>query len=387
MHITSTNRLLRGTMTITTSKRNPKAPRQIPRIAEPALRCQGWEEVTKGLSLEQQAIEARRCLNCKDPKCVDACPLHIDIRTYISKLVDGDFAGALETICERNQFPDICGRGCQHELYCEKACLLGKKLAPVAIGSLERFVADLELPSNRKLQAHRHGRRVALVGSGPASMIAAHDLVKKGYRVSIFEALHELGGVLAYGIPPFRLPREVLSRQIERLSEMGVEFRTNIIVGKTISLQDLFDSGYAAIFVGTGAGLPHMMNIEGENLVGVYTANEFLTRLNLMRAYEFPASPTPVRVGRRTVIMGGGNSAMDAARWARRLGSETTILFRRSRAELRARLEEVAHAEEEGVRFELLAAPIRLIGDETGAVREIECIRMRLGELDASGRP
>ena len=356
-------------------KRNPKEPRQVPPVAPAEIRCGAWEEVTGGFSLEQARIEASRCLNCRDPKCVAACPLHIDIKTYISKLMEDDFAGALETVAERNPFPDICGRVCQHEFYCEKACLLGTKLAPVAIGSLERFVADFEPPFAER-PPERKGSRIALVGSGPACLIAAHDLAIKGYRVTIFEALHELGGVLAYGIPPFRLPREVLQRQIDKLRAVGVEFQTNVIVGKSISLKELFDNGHAAVFVGTGAGLPHMMKIEGENLIGVYTANEFLTRLNLMRAYEFPQSPTPVRVGRNTVVVGGGNSAMDAARWARRLGSETTILFRRGRSELRARFEEIEHAEDEGVHFEFLAAPVRLIGDEAGAVREMECIRM-----------
>ena len=373
-------------MPTVTRKRDPKAPRQSPPIAPAEVRCGAWEEVTGGFTLEQARIEAARCLHCRDPKCVDACPLHIDIKTYISKLMDDDAAGALETVSEQNPFPDICGRVCQHELYCEKACLLGTKLAPVAIGALERFVAGFGPPPN-DTPPELKGPRVALVGSGPACLIAAHDLAQKGYRVTIFEALHELGGVLAYGIPPFRLPREVLQSQIDKLRGVGVEFRTNVIVGKSISLQELFDGGYAAVFVGTGAGLPHMMKIEGENLIGVYTANEFLTRLNLMRAYEFPRSPTPVRVGRSSVVVGGGNSAMDAARWARRLGSETTILFRRGRAEMRARLEEIEHAEEEGVRFEFLAAPLRLLGDDAGVVREMECIRMRLGEPDESGRP
>jgi glutamate synthase (NADPH/NADH) small chain len=375
------------TMLNVNQKRNPKAPRQIPTLATPENRCSGWEEVTHSFSLEQASIEARRCMNCMDPKCVQACPIHVDVKTYIARIINGDFEGALESLDEQNPFPGICGRVCQHELYCEKACLLGKKLEPVAIGSLERFVADLESSMDNKTPVHPRGPKVALVGSGPASMIAAHDLAKKGYRVTIFEALHELGGVLAYGIPPFRLPREVLQQQIEKLRREGVEFQKNVIIGKTITLQELFDNGYSAVFVGTGAGLPHMMNIEGENLIGVYTANEFLTRLNLMRACEFPQTPTPVCVGKRTVIVGGGNSAVDAARWARRLESETTIVFRRGQAELRARQEEIEHAEEEGVRFEFLAEPVRLIGDEAGAVREIECIRMRLGERDASGRP
>jgi glutamate synthase (NADPH/NADH) small chain len=356
----------------------------------PAVRLQSCEEVALPFSPEQARLEASRCLDCKDPKCVEACPLHIDIKTWMARLVAGDFEGALQNVLESNPFPGICGRVCQSELYCEKACLLGKKLPPVAIGELERFLAD-----TRSRYAKESGQpavnpakpRVALVGSGPASLTAAYDLARKGYRVTVFEALHELGGVLAYGIPPFRLPREIVREEIARLERLNVEFSKNVVVGRTSTIQDLFQEGYAAVFLGTGAGLPHLLNVPGENLIGVYTANEFLTRLNLMRANEFPNSDTPVLVGPRTVVVGGGNSAMDAARWARRLGSETTILFRRGRAELRARREEIQHAEAEGVRFEFLAAPIRLLGDEKGKVREIECLRMRLADPDESGRP
>jgi glutamate synthase (NADPH/NADH) small chain len=277
-------------------------------------------------------------------------------------------------------------------LFCEKACLLGNpktKLEPVAIGSLERFLADWARENGARgfpPSEPANGMKVALVGSGPASLIAAFDLVRRGYRVTVFEALHQLGGVLAYGIPPFRLPREIINEELDRLRALGVEFRTNFIVGSTQTLDDLFAEGFAAVFVGTGAGLPHLMGIPGENLVGVYTANEFLTRINLMRAYEFPKADTPVKVGTRTMVVGGGNSAMDAARWAKRLGSESIILFRRGRIELKARLEEIEHAEEEGVKFEFLAAPVRLFGDENGILKEVECIRMELGEVDESGR-
>jgi glutamate synthase (NADPH/NADH) small chain len=370
-------------------KRNPKAPRQELPLLDLNKRVTTPEEVSLGFQIEQALIEARRCLDCKDPKCIDACPLHIDIKSFIARMVDGDFAAAFEVLSEHTPFPGICGRVCQKELFCEKACLLGKKLPPVAIGSLERFVADYHLSSGdaEKIPEAPRGPKVALVGSGPASLIAAFDLVRHGYRVTIFEALHELGGVLAYGIPPFRLPREVLKREIERLRDIGVEFQTDFIVGKTATLDELFEEGYEAVFAGTGAGLPNLMNIPGENLIGVYTANEFLTRINLMHAYEFPSVDTPVLVGKRTVVIGGGNSAMDAARWARRLGSEVTILFRRGRAELRARIEEIAHAEEEGVRFEFLGAPLALYGDDKGFVKEMECIRMELGPVDDSGRP
>ncbi len=370
-------------------KRNPKAPRQVLPVLEPEVRATTCEEVALGFAEEQVRIEALRCLNCVDPKCIGACPLHIDIKGFIALMVDGNYAGAYDKIMEQSAFPGICGRVCQHELFCEKACLLGKKLSPVAIGSLERFAADFNRQSHNGQPApaaRPNGPRIALVGSGPASLTTAYDLVRKGYRVTVFEALHELGGVLAYGIPPFRLPREIIREEVSRLQSLGVEFHTDFIVGKTSSLEELFAQGYEAVFVGTGAGLPHFMNIPGENLIGVYTANEFLTRLNLMNAYD-PNSDTPVRIGGRTVVIGGGNSAMDAARWAKRMGSETTILFRRGRAELKARLEETEHAGEEGIKFEFLAAPVAILGDDKGMVREIECIRMKLGEPDESGRP
>ena len=382
-------------------KPNPKAPRQDVLLLEPDVRLEGCYEVALGFTPEQVKVEVLRCLQCKDPKCIDACPLHIDIKAMILALGDGDIDAAFDKISEQSPFPGICGRVCQHELFCEKECLMGKKLEPVAIGSLERYIADQHRAHPHRTEtgtenaeaagpcnvAPATGPRVALVGSGPASLITAFDLVRKGYQVTVFEALHRLGGVLAYGIPNFRLPREILNEEIERLRHMGVEFHTDFIVGKTARLDELFEAGYAAVFLGTGAGLPHLMGIPGENLTGVYTANEFLTRINLMEAYRFPEADTPVRVGKRTVVVGGGNSAMDAARWARRFGSETTILFRRGRAELRARVEEIGHAEEEGVHLEFLAAPTRLFGDAQGNVSEMECIRMTLGEPDESGRP
>lgn len=371
---------------------NPKAPRQMLPVRAPEERVQGAAEVSLGFSLEQVRVEALRCLQCKDPVCVGACPLHIDIKSFIGLMAQGEFEAAYQKISEESPFPGICGRVCQHELFCEKSCLLGKKLAPVAIGSLERFAADqhIQTPATELSESALRvptGPRVALIGSGPASLIAAYDLVRNGYRVTVFEALHQLGGVLAYGIPNFRLPREIIRGEIDRLAAMGVEFRKDVIVGKTYTVDELFAEGFEAVFLGTGAGLPHLMNIPGENLVGVYTANEFLTRLNLMEAFRFPETDTPVHIGKHTVVVGGGNSAMDAARWARRMGSETTIMFRRGRPELRARLEEIEHAEEEGVRFEFLSAPVRLLGDEKGTVREMECIRMKLGAPDSSGRP
>lgn len=369
-------------------KRTPKAPRQALPLLEPTRRAGSSEEVALGFTAEQARAEALRCLNCKDAKCVQACPLHIDIKAFIYRMYVGDFPGAFEKISEQSPFPGVCGRVCQHELFCEDACLLGTKLDPVAIGSLERFAADYMRHARREEPESLKptGPKIALIGSGPASLIAAFDLVRRNYRVTVFEALHELGGVLAYGIPPFRLPRDILRAEIARLERMGVEFQSDVIVGRTVTVEELFEEGYEAIFVGTGAGLPHLMNIPGENLIGVYTANEFLTRINLMHAWDSSAD-TPVRVGERTVVIGGGNSAMDAARWAKRLGSETTILFRRGRAELRARLEEIEHAEEECIQFEFLAAPVALYGDQNGHVKEMECIRMRLGQADSSGRP
>ena len=370
-------------------KPNPKAPRQTLPLLAPEERLRGPAEVALGFSLAQVQVEALRCLQCKNPVCVEACPLHINVKAFIGLMAQGNFAGAFDRISEESPFPGICGRVCQHELYCERACLMGKKLEPVAIGSLERFAADYHRQTAAGPPPHLalNGPRVALVGSGPASLIAAYDLVRHGYRVTIFEALHGLGGVLAYGIPNFRLPREIIRDEVNRLRSMGVEFRTDFIVGKTCTVDELFAEGFQAIFLGTGAGLPHLMNIPGENLIGVYTANEYLTRLNLMEAFRFPESDTPIRIGKRVVVVGGGNSAMDAARWSRRMGAETTIMFRRGRAELRARLEEIEHAEEEGVHFEFLAAPVRLFGDEKGILREMECIRMQLGEPDESGRP
>jgi glutamate synthase (NADPH/NADH) small chain len=347
-------------------------------------------EVALGFTENEVKIESMRCTQCAKPTCVEACPLHIDIKRFIARLAQGDLGGAHDVISEQSPFPGVCGRVCQHELFCENACTIGKKFDPVAIGSLERFAAD----HHRLLPTETGGNypqptgpKVALVGSGPASLIAAFDLVRLNYRVTIFEALHKLGGVLAYGIPNFRLPREILNEEIARLQNMGVEFVPDFIVGKTATVEDLFEEGFEAIFVGTGAGLPYLMGIPGENLVGVYTANEFLTRVNLMDAYKFPEADTPVIVGKHFYVVGGGNSAMDAARWGKRMGADVTVIFRRGRAEMRARLEEIEHAEEEGIEFHFLAAPVALFGDDNGIVKEMECIEMELGPPDSSGRP
>jgi glutamate synthase (NADPH) small chain len=371
-------------------KPDPKAPRQPLPLLDLPLRAGSAAEVALGYSEQHAKIEALRCLQCQKPTCIEACPLNIDIKRFILRMVEGDYAGAHEVISEQSPFPGVCGRVCQHELFCEEACIVGRRWDPVAIGALERFAADHARLRMQELMkgepAKPTGPKVALVGSGPASLIAAYDLVRKNYRVTVFEALHKLGGVLAYGIPNFRLPREILHEEVARLQNLGVEFVTSFIVGKSATIEELFEEGYEAVFVGTGAGLPYLLGIPGENLVGVYTANEFLTRLNLMEAYRFPDSPTPVHIGKRTVVVGGGNSAMDAARWARRMGSETTILYRRGRAELKARIEEIDHAEDEGVHFEFLAAPVALYGNPEGFVTSMECIRMELGEPDESGR-
>ena len=369
-------------------KRTPKAPRQELPVLDPERRRSTPEEVALGFDLKQAQAEALRSQISKDQKCQDASPIHTDNKGFIARKVSQDYEGAYDVLQQTNPFPGICGRVCQHELFCEKACLLGVKLESVAIGSLERFVADyhrLQGEPDPIPEIRPNGLKIGMVGSGPASLLCANDLARKGYKVTIFEALHDLGGVLAYGIPPFRLPRDIIKEEVGRLRNLGVEFKTDFIVGKTATLDELFADGYAAVFLGTGAGLPWMLGIPGENLIGVYTANEFLTRINLMHAYESSAD-TPVHVGQHTVVIGGGNSAMDAARWAKRLGSETTILYRRGHAELKARADEIVHAEEEGVIFKFLAAPVRLFGDEKGFVKEMECIEMELGEPDDSGR-
>jgi glutamate synthase (NADPH/NADH) small chain len=372
----------------TPRKRNHKVPRQELPVRDAVERATDHQEVALGFDADKAQTEALRCLQCRDPKCTNSCPIHTDIKAFIAEVAAGDYERAFEVIEQTNPFPGICGRVCQHELYCEKTCLLDKKFESVAIGSLERFVADYHRDHHSAVPAPpppSNGLRVALVGSGPASLICANDLARKGYKVSVFEALHQLGGVLSYGIPNFRLPREIIDEEIQRLRHFGVEFYTDYIIGKTITVDELFEQGYAALFIGTGAGLPHMMGIPGENLIGVYTANEFLTRLNLMHAYN-PDSDTPVRTGQRTVVIGGGNSAMDAARWAKRLGSESIVMFRRGRAEMRAREEEIEHAEQEGVIFHFLAVPVKLIGDAHGVLNEMECIKMELGPPDESGR-
>ena len=366
----------------TVSKRTPM-PQQ-----PPEERVYNFLEVAIGYSAEDALKEASRCLQCKKPGCVKGCPVHVPIPEFIALLKEGRFIDACLKIKAVNLMPAVCGRVCPQERQCEMHCMLGKKHEPVAIGRLERFVADWELShgTNGSFEIKPDtGKRVAIVGSGPSGLSCAYDLRKGGHSVTIFEALHEPGGVLIYGIPEFRLPKEIVQKEIGLLRDLGVEIITNAIVGKLITLDEI-RRDFDACFIGVGAGLPRFMGIEGEELKGVYSANEFLTRVNLMKAYKFPECDTPVKVGNHVVVVGGGNVAMDAVRTALRLGAETaTVVYRRSMAELPARKEEVEHAIEEGVRFELCTNPIRIVG-EKGWVKEIECLRMQLCGMDESGR-
>lgn len=368
-----------------------KIPRQHSIEQLPGERNRNFLEVSFGLDEERAATEAQRCLECKNPVCQDGCPVNIDIRTFIQLILQKDYIGAVNKIREANYLPAICGRVCPQETQCEAECTLGKKHDPVAIGKLERFVADYEMlhnAFNAPAVSERRSEKVAIVGSGPAGLTCAAELAKLGYRVTIFEALHALGGVLRYGIPEFRLPKGILDVETERIKALGVEIYTNFLVGRTATIDELFDEwGFSAIFLGTGAGTPTFMGIPGENLSGVYSANEFLTRVNLMGGYKFPENDTPVRIGKEVAVIGGGNTAMDAVRTARRLGAvRAYLVYRRSREEMPARVEEVQHAEEEGVEFVLLTNPVRILGDERNWVRGLECQRMTLGEPDESGR-
>ena len=365
-----------------------KIPRVPVREQDPAVRATNFEEVCLGYSLEEATLEATRCLNCKNPRCVAACPVGIQIPNFISALKNGDIKGAAEVIAQDSSLPSICGRVCPQESQCEGSCILGIKGESVAIGKLERFVGDWRLNNPQPVELpEKNGRRVAVVGSGPAGLACASDLAKIGYEVTVFEALHEVGGVLVYGIPEFRLPKSaVVAKEIESVRRLGVKFETDVVVGRTVTVDSLLDEeGFDAVFVGSGAGLPRFMGIEGENLNGVLSANEFLTRANLMRAYD-DEYDTPIYVGKRVVVVGGGNVAMDAVRTAKRLGAEATIVYRRSETELPARVEEVHHAKEEGIEFRMLTNPTRILGDEKGWVTGINCVEMELGEPDASGR-
>jgi glutamate synthase (NADPH/NADH) small chain len=352
-------------------------------------RIRDFNEVPRGYSEELAIKEAVRCIQCKHPKCVKGCPVGIDIPGFIKKVAEGKFIEAAMKIKETNILPAVCGRVCPQEDQCEKECVLAVKGESVAIGRLERFVADFERAKGSvvipKLPAPT-GKKVGVIGAGPAGLTAAADLVKMGHAVTIFEALHEPGGVLTYGIPEFRLPKAIVEAEVNYLKKLGVEIKTDYVIGYVKTVDELLDSGYDAIFVGSGAGLPSFMGIPGENLVGVYSANEYLTRSNLMKSYRFPEYETPPIRSKTVVVVGGGNVAMDAARSALRNGACATVVYRRSRAEMPARAEEVHHAEEEGIFFHLLANPIRIIGDDKGRVIKIECIRMELGEPDSSGR-
>lgn len=353
---------------------------------EPKKRVKNFNEVALGYSLGQAVEEAERCLQCKDSPCKTGCPVDVDIPGFIRLIAENRFKEAIEKIKTTNSLPGVCGRVCPQEEQCTKHCTLGKKFEPVAIGRLERFAADYELEggSSQVVRPKETGKRVAVVGSGPAGLTAAADLAKLGHDVVLFEALHRAGGVLTYGIPNFRLPKELVDAEIDYIRRLGVKLRTDVVVGKTYSLNELLQS-FNAVFIGTGAGLPHFTGIPGENLPGVYSANEFLIRSNLMKAYLFPEYDTPIKIGRRVATIGGGNVAMDAARTALRLGAEESmILYRRTEREMPARTEEIEHAKEEGIIFHLLTQPRRILGRE--GVERIECVKMRLGSPDESGR-
>ena len=365
-----------------------KIPRVPVREQDAKLRATNFEEVCYGYNVEEAQLEATRCLDCKNPRCVAACPVGIQIPRFIERLREGDIKGAAEVVAQDSSLPSICGRVCPQESQCEGACILGIKGEPVAIGKLERFVGDWQLENGRPaVEIEKNGYKVAIVGSGPAGLACASDLAKMGYEVTIFEALHEAGGVLVYGIPEFRLPKErIVKAEIESVKALGVKIECDVVVGRTITVDSLLDEeGFDAVFIGSGAGLPRFMGIEGENLNGVLSANEFLTRANLMHAYD-EAYDTPIYVGRKVVVVGGGNVAMDAVRTAKRLGAEAVIVYRRSEKELPARVEEVHHAKEEGIEFKMLTNPTAVLGDEKGWVRAINCVKMELGEPDESGR-
>ena len=353
----------------------------------PDVRNKNFLEVALGYTEEQALDEAQRCLHCKNKPCVAGCPVGIHIPDFIAKVAEGDFEAAYQIITQQSSLPAVCGRVCPQETQCEQKCVRGIKGEPVGIGRLERFVADWH--NKNVCEAPRkpapNGHKVAVIGSGPSGLTCAGDLAKKGYAVTVFEALHTAGGVLVYGIPEFRLPKDIVQKEIDGLKALGVDVQTNMVIGRVLSIDELLEQGYEAVFIGSGAGLPRFMNIPGENLKGVYSANEFLTRVNLMKAYQ-PGSDTPIEHAKRVAVVGGGNVAMDAARCAKRLGAEVHIVYRRSEAELPARAEEVHHAKEEGIIFDLLTNPVSIEGDEKGHVQSMTCIRMELGEPDASGR-
>ncbi len=355
---------------------------------DPNVRNKNFEEVALGYTKEMAMEEAARCLNCKHKPCMTGCPVNVPIPGFIEKVAEGDFEAAYEIITSENALPAICGRVCPQENQCEGKCVRAIKGEAVAIGRLERFVADYHMKNAAAadISIEKNGKKVAVVGSGPAGITCAGELIKKGYEVTVFEALHKAGGVLSYGIPEFRLPKDLVAKEIETVEKLGVDIKTNVIVGRSVTIDELMEDGYEAVFVGSGAGLPRFLNIPGENLLGVYSANEFLTRVNLMKAYKFPEMPTPIKVGKKVAVVGAGNVAMDAARTAKRLGAEEVyIVYRRSEEELPARKEEVHHAKEEGIIFKLLNNPCEIHGED-GWVTGIEVVKQELGEPDASGR-
>ncbi len=367
-----------------------KIPRQPMPEQEPRIRAHNFQEVNFGLELQAARREADRCLRCKEPKCIDGCPVSVDIPGFVGAVADGDLPKASEILYEGNCLPGVTGRVCPQETQCEGACIRSKKGAPVAIGYLGRFVADWAMANRRNGQDKPppSGKRVAVIGSGPAGLTCAGELTRRGHAVTVFEALHKPGGVLSYGIPEFRLPKQIVRAEVEKLEGMGVEVVCDVVIGKTYTIPELRGpEGFDAVFIANGAGLPVFQGIPGENLKGVYSANEYLTRVNLMGAYRFPEAPTPVMIAASAVVVGGGNTAMDAVRTTRRLGADPALLvYRRSREEMPARAEEIHHAEEEGIAFEFLANPVEILGTEDGWVRGVRCVRMKLGEPDASGR-
>lgn len=371
------------------AEKKEKVPRQPMPEQEPQKRRGNFEEVPLGFTSEVAELEASRCLECKNPKCVAGCPVEIDIPGFISLIKKGDYSGASARLKEKTALPAVCGRVCPQESQCEEVCILGRKDDPVAVGRLERFVADWAREkgdSARPAMAPKTGKSVAVVGSGPASITVAGDLILKGHDVTVFEAFHKTGGVLVYGIPEFRLPKDIVQYEIDNLAEIGVKFELNSVVGRTETVDELLER-FDAVFIAVGAGLPRFMKIPGENLLGIYSANEYLTRANLMKAYLFPEYDTPIMRGKNVTVLGAGNVAMDSARTALRLGAERVrIVYRRSREEMPARAEEIHHGEEEGVEFYLLTNPIKFIGDPNGRVKAMECLKMELGEPDESGR-
>ncbi|MBQ3919859.1 MAG: NADPH-dependent glutamate synthase [Oscillospiraceae bacterium] len=355
---------------------------------DPNVRNKNFSEVALGYTAEMAMDEASRCLQCKTANCVKGCPVNIDIPGFIKKIAEGEFEEAYKVISASSSLPAVCGRVCPQESQCEGVCVRGKKGEPVGIGRLERFAADWhnEHVTEKPEKPVSNGRKVAVIGAGPAGLTCAGDLAKKGYEVTVYEALHLAGGVLVYGIPEFRLPKSIVEREIDGLRDIGVKIETNVIIGRTITIDELFEDGFEAVFIGSGAGLPNFMKIPGENLKGVYSANEFLTRVNLMKAYK-PGSATPIKQNKRVAVVGGGNVAMDAARSALRLGAEEVyIVYRRGEEELPARAEEIEHAKEEGIIFRTLTNPVRILGDENSVVCGMECVSMELGEPDDSGR-